>query len=125
LWTHYGADEVLLELAAQFDPFNLVEQSDGGRPSAELIAQSEAAIALYRARMDELEREHKQRVSLDLVSRAGQVATRVRGLTDASRILVTYHDVDEPLTELEGYVNDAVLAVDRAIQNQIDIERGK
>jgi len=75
--------------------------------------------------MDELEREHKQRVSLALIGRATQVATRLRRLTDASRILVAYHDVDEPLTELERYVLEAVMALDREIQHQIDIARGK
>lgn len=81
-------------------------------------------MARYRERMDELEREHKQRVSLDLIGRATRVAERLRRLNEPSRILVTYYDVDEPLSELERYVHEAVLALDREIQHQIDLARG-
>jgi hypothetical protein len=125
LWSHYGADEELLELAEQFDPFVLADESEAGRPRDELIAQSEAAMARYRARLDELEREHKQRVSLEIVARAAKVATRLRRLDDPSHLLVTYREVDEPLTELEGYVHEGVLALDREIEQQIDLARGK
>jgi hypothetical protein len=125
LWAHYGADEELLELAQQFDPLFLVEQIDAGRPRDEVMAESEAAVAGYRERMDELEREHKQRVSLDLVDRATRVAVRLRGLKNASPILATYYAIDEPLSELERYVYEAVIALDREIQHQIDLARGK
>jgi hypothetical protein len=125
LWAHYGADEELLELAQRFDPLVLAKESAAGRPREELIAQSEAATERYRARMDELEQEHKQRVSFDLIERATQVASRLQCLNDPSRILVAYHDVDEPLSELEGYMYEAVVALDREIQHQIDLARGK
>jgi hypothetical protein len=86
LWSRHGADEELLELAEQFDPFVLAEQSDAGRPREELIAESEAAMVRYRARMEELEREHKQRVSLDLIDRATSTATRLSRLTNQARL---------------------------------------
>jgi hypothetical protein len=40
-------------------------------------------------------------------------------------MLSVYHQVDLPLSELERYVRTAVYEVDREIQRQIDIERGK
>jgi hypothetical protein len=49
----------------------------------------------------------------------------VRRAPDATRILVTYHDFDQRLSELEEYVYEAVTTVDREIQLQIDIARGK
>jgi hypothetical protein len=125
LWSHYGADEELLELQQQFDPFVLAEERGYAEPTEELVARTQAALVRYRARMDELEREHKQRVSFDLIDRATRVATRLRRLADPSRILVTYQEVDEPLAELERYVHCAVLALDREIQHQIDLARGK
>lgn len=125
LWWHYRADEELLELEQQADPFRLARESGLGEPTEQLVDQTRRALIRYRERMDELESAHKQRVSLDLVKRATRVAGRLRRLGDSSRILVTYHEVDEPLTELERYVDHAVMVLDREIQLQIDIRRGK
>jgi hypothetical protein len=90
-----------------------------------VAARADAALKLYRERMDELEREHKQRVSLDLLDRATRTATRLRGISETRKILVAYQDVERPLAELEGYVDEAVRALDREIQRQIDLARGK
>jgi hypothetical protein len=125
LWAHYGADEELLELQAQFDPFAIYEASERGESREELAARTGAAHKRYRERMDELELEHKQRVSLDLLDRATSTAVRLRDMSDARRILVAYHEVERPLAELEEYVDEAVRALDREIQRQIDIARGK
>lgn len=125
LWSHYGADEELLELQAQFDPFAIYEASERGEPTDDVAARAEASLARYRERMDELEREHKQRVSLDLIDRATSTAARLRNMSDPRKILVAYHDVERPLAELEEYVDEAVRALDREIQLQIDIARGK
>lgn len=125
LWSRYGADEELLELQQQFDPFVLAEECGYDEPTEELIARTQAALIRYRERMDELEREHKKRVSLDLIDRATKIAGRLRRLSDPSRILVAYHEVDEPLAELERYVHRAVMVLDREIQHQIDLARGK
>jgi hypothetical protein len=125
LWSHYGADEQLLELQAQFDPFAIYEARERGETSDDVAARADAALKRYRERMDELEREHKQRVSLDLLYRATSSATRVRAMSETRKILVDYQDVERPLAELEGYVDEAVRALDREIQRQIDIARGK
>ncbi len=125
LWSHYGADEELLELQAQFDPFAIYEASERGEPRGDVAARAEAALKRYRERQEELEREHKQRVSLDLLDRGANTATRLRKMTGTKKILVGYHDVERPLAELEEYVDEAVRALDREIQRQIDISRGK
>jgi hypothetical protein len=36
-----------------------------------------------------------------------------------------HHAVDESLSELEGYVHEAVLTLDRETQHQIDLTRGR
>jgi hypothetical protein len=46
-------------------------------------------------------------------------------MSDTAKVLIAYRDVERPLTELEEYVDEAVLAVDREIQRQIDLARGK
>jgi hypothetical protein len=125
LWSQYGADEELLELQAQFDPFAIYEASERGESREELAARAEAATKRYRERQEELEREHKQRVSLELLDRAAGIATRLRTMSDPAKILVAYHDVERPLSELEDYVDEAVRALDREIQRQIDLARGK
>ena len=125
LWDTYGADEQLLALARRFDPFVLVEESGGGKVTDEAREEADAAVRAYRARMDELERGHKARVTPALVERARRDAERLRPMSDASKIVVLYHDVDRALARLEKYVAEAVSELDRAIQMQIDIERGK
>ena len=79
----------------------------------------------YRERQEELEREHKRRVSLDLLDRATSTAERLRTMSDTKKVLVAYHDVERPLAELEDYVDEAARALDREIQCQIDLARGK
>jgi hypothetical protein len=125
LWSHYGADEQLLELAQQFDPFVMSGELESGRPPDEVFAQREGAMVSYRRRMNELERDHKRRVSLDLMGQGTRVAARLRRLNDPSQILVAYWKVDAPLGMLEQYVHQAVMALDREIERQSDIERGK
>ena len=125
LRSHYGADEELLELQAQFDPFAIYEASERGESREELAARAEAATKRYRERQEELERAHKRRVSLDLLDRAMRTAARLKTISDTTRILVAYHDVERPLNELEEYVDEAVRALDREIQHQIDLARGK
>jgi hypothetical protein len=125
LWSHYGADEELLELQAQFDPFAICEASERGELREDVAAEAEAALKRYRERQEELEREHKRRVSLDLLDRATSTAERLRTMSDTKKVLVAYHDVERPLAELEDYVDEAVRALDREIQRQIDLARGK
>lgn len=127
LSAYYSADEELLELQDQFDPYWLVEQDNEGVPREDLIERAREAVALHRERMDELEREHQQRVTLGLIDQADRTASRLRRIptTNTTRMLVTYQQVDSPLFELERYVRTAVYDVDREIQRQIDIERGK
>jgi len=125
LWSHYGADEELLELQAQFDPFAIYEASERGELREDVAAEAEAALKRYRERQEELEREHKRRVSLDLLDRATSTAERLRTMSDTKKVLVAYHDVERPLAELEDYVDEAVRALDREIQRQIDLARGK
>ena len=125
LWSHYGADEELLELQAQFDPFAIYEASERGESREDVAAEAEAALKRYRERQEELEREHKRRVSLDLLDRATSTAERLRKMSDTKKVLVAYHDVEPPLAELEDYVDEAVRALDREIQRQIDLARGK
>lgn len=97
LSAYYSADEELLELQDQFDLFALVE-SGVTEPSEEWIKRAQEAMVRHRERMNELERQHNQRVTLGLIDRA---------------------------STLEGYVEEAVFAVDREIQRQIDIAGGK
>ena len=125
LWSQYGADEELLELQAQFDPFVVAEAAGLKEPSQELVAQTQQALVRYRERMEELEREHKQRVSLELIDAAVATSGRLRRLRESHKILAAYYEIDRSLTELEGYVHEAVLALDRHIQQQIDLARGK
>jgi hypothetical protein len=75
--------------------------------------------------MDELEKAHTPRVTLALLAEGDGAAARVRRTTDATRSLVTYHGFDQRLSELEQYVYEAVVVVDREIQHQIDLARGK
>lgn len=125
LEAHYGADEELLDLRAKLDPLTLAEESDYGELSQEQLDRTEAALARLRERMDELEREHKRRVTLGLIERAQRTASRLRRIAETHQILVTYSDVERPLAELERYVEQAVLIVDREIEHQRDLERGK
>ena len=66
LWSQYGADEELLDLQAQFDPFVVAEAAGLDEPTDDLVEQTQKALVRYRERMEELEHEHEQRVSLDL-----------------------------------------------------------
>lgn len=125
LESHYGADEELLDLRAKLDPLTLAEESGYGELTQEQLERTETALARLRERMDELEREHKRRVTLGLIERAQRTASRLRRIADTHRILVTYSEVERPLAELERYVEQAVLIVDREIQHQLDLERGK
>jgi hypothetical protein len=125
LWAHYGADEELLELKGQFDPLAMAKEAGVAEPSEEMIARSQAALKRYRERQAELEQKHRQRVSLDLIDQATRVAARLRRLSSTSQILSTYHALDVRLSELEGYVEEAVVSLDREIQHQIDLARGK
>jgi hypothetical protein len=100
----YGADEELLELEEQMNPLWLGDVA----PTAEAIKSAQAAAERYRERQNELEAEHRRRVSPDLPKQAPRIATRLRRHRDPSRIVLAYRDFDVLLTELEGYVEAAV-----------------
>lgn len=125
LEAHYGADEELLDLRAKLDPVALAEESGYGEPSQEKIEQMEAALVRLRERMVELEREHKRRVTLGLLERTRRVASHLRSGSETHRILGAYSEVERPLAELERYVEQAVLIIDREIERRRDLERGK
>jgi hypothetical protein len=40
LWSHYGADEELLDLAQQFDPFVITEELKAGRPREDVVGKA-------------------------------------------------------------------------------------
>ena len=125
LEAHYGADEELLNLQAKLDPLALAEESGYGELNQGQLDRTEAALAQLRERMEELEREHRRRVTLGLLERAEREASHLRKMNEMHRILETYAAVERPLAELERYVEQAVMIIDRAIQHQIDLERGK
>lgn len=126
LATFYSADEELLELQDQFDPYWLGgDQSESGGVSQESMDRVFAAVNRHYERMNELERQHTRRVTLRLIDEATETAERLRSMTEPTRMLVTYREVDFPLSELESYVGQVVEAVDREIERQDDIRRGK
>jgi ABC-type Fe3+-hydroxamate transport system substrate-binding protein len=121
-WDKHGADDELMRLDDEWNPA-LRRLRKQEMPSQEEV---DAAAEKYRSRVTQLKKRAGPRtVSVaDLAAVRGKadIITRTEDLAD---VLNVYKGADQALSALEKYVEEAVEEYDRAIQRQIDIERGK